>query len=80
VPYPLWLSLLEDAVTQEKKPHLRASRLIPFFRSRHDPMGSFKTDMDRRLPFSALSIPLAPGEGRAAMAVLLAKQGLLVGP
>ncbi|KAJ7819956.1 hypothetical protein B0H14DRAFT_3089317 [Mycena olivaceomarginata] len=52
VPYPHWLSLLEDAVTQEKKSHLRASRLIPFFRSRHDPMGSFKTDMDNALDAS----------------------------
>ncbi|KAF7352571.1 Acetyl-CoA synthetase-like protein [Mycena venus] len=50
VPYPQWLSLLEDACkTHEKKSDLRASRLIEFFRSLRDPVGSFKTDIDSAL-------------------------------
>ncbi|KAF8213914.1 hypothetical protein K438DRAFT_2148714 [Mycena galopus ATCC 62051] len=50
VPYPHWLALLEDACKTEAD--LRASRLLPFFRSLRDPIGSFKTDMDGALDAS----------------------------
>ncbi|KAJ7229429.1 hypothetical protein B0H12DRAFT_1147826 [Mycena haematopus] len=53
VPYPQWLAILEDAChTQEKKTNVRASRLLPFFRSWRGPVGSFKTDMDGTLDAS----------------------------
>ncbi|KAF7355647.1 Acetyl-CoA synthetase-like protein [Mycena sanguinolenta] len=63
VPYPQWLALLEEAcLTQNKKADLRASRLLPFFRSLRDPVGSFKTDMGSTLDASpslcSQSLPL----------------------
>ncbi|KAF7358618.1 Acetyl-CoA synthetase-like protein [Mycena sanguinolenta] len=63
VPYPQWLVILEDTCrTQTKKAGLRASRLLPFFRSLHDPAGSFKTDMDGAMDASpslrSQSLPL----------------------